>query len=182
MIEIVDFSYAWVAIDRYKVKLQETITFNPKSVLMLRTVFLKMSTIMEKPLSRILQAGSEDFESVAKYYSGQLFKFVKSVLYVIPVNIFKELDQVSRIMSTDVKEFEVKISKEFLKESILLDQRFTLAKKTHEITLLTQGMLVLDKTLMGLIELDPKEILVDGLRKELCRKLAYMLHHEFIFV
>lgn len=42
-------------------------------------------------------------------------------------------------------------------------------------------MLVLDRTMMGIIELDPKEILVDGLRKELCRKLSTMLHYEFIF-
>jgi WASH complex subunit strumpellin len=42
-------------------------------------------------------------------------------------------------------------------------------------------MLVLDKTMMGIIELNPKEILVDGLRKELCRKLATMLNDEFIF-
>jgi len=40
---------------------------------------------------------------------------------------------------------------------------------------------VLDRTMMGIIELDPKEILVDGLRKELCRKLSTMLHYEFIF-
>ena len=42
-------------------------------------------------------------------------------------------------------------------------------------------MLVLDKTLMGIIEIDPKEILVDGIRKELGRKLATMLHDGFIF-
>lgn len=36
--------------------------------------------------------------------------------------------------------------------------------------------------MMGIISLDPKEILVDGLRKELCRKLATMLHNEFSFV
>jgi WASH complex subunit strumpellin len=35
--------------------------------------------------------------------------------------------------------------------------------------------------MMGVIDLDPKEILVDGLRKELCRKLATMLDQEFIF-
>ena len=182
MTEIVDYSYAWVAMDRYLIRLQETSGSNPTSVLMLKTVFIKMSTIMENPLRRIAQANSEDFESVAKYYSGQLLKFIKSVLYVIPVNIFKELDLVSRIMSTHVKEFKVKINKDTLKEQTLFDQRFTLAKKTHEITLLTQGMLVLDRTMMGIIELDPKEILVDGLRKELCRKLATMLHHEFVFV
>jgi len=34
---------------------------------------------------------------------------------------------------------------------------------------------------MGVIEIDPKEILIDGLRKELCKKMANMLHEEFIF-
>jgi hypothetical protein len=33
-------------------------------------------------------------------------------------------------------------------------------------------MLVLDKVLMGVIEIEPKEILIDGLRKELGRTLA----------
>jgi hypothetical protein len=37
-------------------------------------------------------------------------------------------------------------------------------------------MLVLDKVLMGVIEIEPKEILVDGIRKELGRTLAEMLH------
>lgn len=84
-------------------------------------------------------------------------------------------------MSTQIKEFEVKVSKEFLKENTLQEARFELAKKTHEITLLTEGMLKLDKTLMGVIELDPKKVLVVGLRNELCRKLAEILHEEFIF-
>lgn len=64
---------------------------------------------------------------------------------------------------------------------MLRETRFELAKKTHEITLLTEGMLKLDKTLMGVIELDPKKVLVVGLRNELCRKLAEILHQEFIF-
>ena len=56
-----------------------------------------------------------------------------------------------------------------------------LAKITHEISLLTEGMLVLDKVLMGVIEIEPKEILVDGIRKELGKTLASMLHEGFIF-
>lgn len=40
---------------------------------------------------------------------------------------------------------------------------------------------MLDKVLMGVTEIEPKEILIDGLRKELCKKMAYMLHQEFIF-
>lgn len=42
-------------------------------------------------------------------------------------------------------------------------------------------MLVLDKVLMGVTEIEPKEILIDGLRKELGRTLAQMLHDGFIF-
>ena len=92
---ISEFSYAWIAMHRYMPHLQEVISTNPQTVLMLKTVFLKMSTIMDKPLSTIMKAGSDDFESVAKYYSGQLFEYVKNVLSVIPRSIFKELETIS---------------------------------------------------------------------------------------
>ena len=52
------------------------------------------------------------------YYSRKILEFVKAVLYVIPVNIFRELDHISQILSVDVKELEVKISKEVLKEAV----------------------------------------------------------------
>ena len=42
-------------------------------------------------------------------------------------------------------------------------------------------MLVLDNVLMGVIEIEPKEILIDGLRKELGRTLSNILHEGFIF-
>lgn len=136
---------------------------------------------MERPLKRIIEIGSDDQFSVAKYYSSQLFNFIKSVLYIIPVNIFHQLDGISTILQVEVEEFEVKIAKTLLKEKAAFKERFNLAKRTHEVVLFTEGMLVLDKVLMGVIEIDPKEILVDGLRKELSKKLAGMLHEGFIF-
>ena len=178
---ISDFSYAWVVIYDYLELLQKTISEKPKSVLMLKAVFIKLSTIMEKPLMRILQAGSPDITSVSKFYSGQLFKFVKATLYVIPVNIFKQLAGISQILSTYIPELETRISKETLAQSSQPEQRFLLAEKTQRITMFTEGMLVLDKVLMGVTEIEPKEILIDGLRKELCLKIAKMLHEEFIF-
>ena len=110
-----------------------------------------------------------------------MFQFVKSVLYIIPVNIFKQLDDISDILQVKVAEFEVRISKQTLKEGASFQDRYQLAKKTHEITMFTEGMLVLDNTLMGVIEIEPKAILVDGLRNELCRKLSKMLHEGFVF-
>ena len=71
---------------------------------------------MEKPLMRILQASSPDLDSVSKFYSGQLFKFVKSVLYIVPVNIFKQLDGISSILSSHIHELETRISKDLLRD------------------------------------------------------------------
>ena len=76
---------------------------------------------------------------------------------------------------------ETKMLKETLKDFACFDDRYILAKRTHEVSMLTEGMLVLDKTLMGVIEIDPKEILVDGIRKELGKTLASLLHEGFIF-
>jgi WASH complex subunit strumpellin len=124
---IVDFSYAWVIIYDYLELLQHTVTKKAKSVLLLKTVFLKLSTIMDRPLKRIFEIDSEDRHSVQMFYSRQLFNFIKAVLYVIPVNIFTELDSISKILAIDLTEFEVKVSKEFLKGAIHQEKRFELA-------------------------------------------------------
>ena len=106
---ISDFSFAWIAMERYLPILKEIISSDPDTVMMLRTVFLKMSSIMDTPLLHISNAGSSDFDSVANYYSTQLLDFVQRVLQVIPVKIFQELDYISSLMSTQIKEFEVKV-------------------------------------------------------------------------
>ena len=67
---VTDFSYGFLIMQQYKENLQKIITANPKEVLKLKTVFLKMTTIMELPLMRIVEANSDDLRSVAQYYSG----------------------------------------------------------------------------------------------------------------
>ncbi len=178
---ISDFSYGWITINDYLPMIQDEIRKDPKVVLFLRTVFMKIASIMNIPLLRIIEANSDDLSSVANFYSSELVKFVKRALQVIPKKIFTLLEKISRILTVSVKEFEPKLSKEELKEFAKYDERYQLAKITHEVSLLTEGMLVLDKVLMGVIEIDPKEILVDGIRKELGRTLAEMLHEGFIF-
>lgn len=43
---ICDFSYAQLTINDYMANMQGTISENPKSVLLLKTVFLKLASIM----------------------------------------------------------------------------------------------------------------------------------------
>jgi len=136
---------------------------------------------MNVPLKRIIEFNSEEIGMVAKYYSGELVKFVKRTLSIIPTNIFEKLQEISVILTKNVKEMEPRMLKETLKDVACFEDRFILAKRTHEVSMLTEGMLILDKTLMGVIEIDPKEILVDGLRKELGKTLANMLHEGFVF-
>ena len=136
---------------------------------------------MNQALVRIIESNSADFRSVANYYSGELVKFVKRVLQVIPTQIFSLLEQVSHILTNNVKEFEVKLSKEELKEHAQYDQRFNLAKLTHKVSVFAEGMLCLDKVLMGVIDIEPKEMLIDVIRKELGKTIATILHEGFIF-
>lgn len=77
---ISDFSYAWVVIDDYLNAMQNRIEKEPKVVLLLKTVFLKLATIMNNALVRIIESNSDDLRSVANFYSGELVKFVKRVL------------------------------------------------------------------------------------------------------
>lgn len=179
--QISDFSYAWKAIEDFVPIIQRQISQKPDTVLLLKTVFSKLASIMNVPLKRIIEYNSEDMRSVAKYYSGELVKFVKRTLSIIPTNIFEKLREISTILTDHVKEMDTKMLKETLKEVACFDHRFVLAERTHEVSMLTEGMLVLDKTLMGVIEIDPKEILVDGIRKELGRTLASELHEGFVF-
>ena len=73
---ISDFSFAWIAMEKYLPSLKEVISTEPERVLYMRTVFLKMSSIMDGPLLHIANAESNDFESVANYYSTQLLDYV----------------------------------------------------------------------------------------------------------
>jgi len=82
--------------------MQEEIRKEPKVVLFLKTVFLKLASIMNQPLIRIIEYGSEDLRSVAQYYSGELVKFVKNVLQVIPKKIFSLLEEISTILTCKI--------------------------------------------------------------------------------
>ena len=77
---ISDFSYAWNVIPNYLKLMQKRIADRPSTVLLQKTVFLKLASIMNAPLVRIIEAMSGDIDNVAQYYSSELVKFVRKVL------------------------------------------------------------------------------------------------------
>ena len=55
------------------------------------------------------------------------------------------------------------------------------ARLTHAISVFTEGILLMKTTLVGVIKVDPKQLLEDGIRKELVKQVAAALHHGLIF-
>ncbi|XP_050294817.1 WASH complex subunit 5 isoform X2 [Anthonomus grandis grandis] len=176
-----DISYAWELVDFYTNIMQNGIKKEPKLVIKLRAVFLKLASALELPLLRINQAHSEDLISVSEYYSKELEIYVRKVLQIIPSTMFENLARIIQMQTSVIKEIPTRVDKDKLKEYAQLDERFEFAELTHSISIFSQGMRMMKSTLVGVVCLDPKQLLEDGIRKELVQHIAKALHNEFIF-
>ncbi|CAB4023119.1 WASH complex subunit strumpellin, partial [Paramuricea clavata] len=178
---VADLSYAWIIIDSYTGNMQSGIKKSPSLVRKLRATFLKMASALDLPLVRIGQANSPDLVSVSQYYSGELVNYVRKVLQIIPESMFGLLAQIIQILSNKMKEVPTRLEKEKLREYAQLDERYMVARLTHSISVFTEGILMMKTTLVGIIKVDPKQLLEDGIRKELVRQVAGALHQGLIF-
>ena len=178
---IKDFSYAWLCMDEFLGLMQKMIREEPRNVLLLKATILKLSSILDVPLVRIVQSSSPDMESVSDYFSKELVRIVRTVLQVIPQAVFTLLDEITTVLSTNIRELPSRIKKEEVKEYAALEERKTLANHTQQISVFTQGVMAMEKTLLGMIEVDPKQLLEDGVRRELTIKLGKVLNDTLIF-
>ena len=176
MSQISDFSFAWINIHDYKNQMQDVLKKDPTSVLRLRATFLKLASILNSPLIRLFEIESPDIESVTNYYSGELVKFVRDILQIIPKSVFNILVNVIDTFDSGFNEMPAKIKRLELKTYSQFDKRLKLAKASHEISMFTKGIYMMDKTLMGVIEVDPKTIFEEGIRRELLLLLAKTFH------
>eukprot|EP01103_Thecamoeba_quadrilineata_P007563 TRINITY_DN17421_c0_g1_i1.p1 TRINITY_DN17421_c0_g1~~TRINITY_DN17421_c0_g1_i1.p1 ORF type:complete len:1167 (+),score=245.82 TRINITY_DN17421_c0_g1_i1:17-3517(+) len=181
MATVGDISYAWQIIHSFIPGMQSKIKRDPAYVLLLRATFLKLSSILHLPLVRINQAQSPDFFSVSEFYSGELVGYVRRVLEVIPQTMFITLSEIIDIQTNRLHELPTKIEKERMKEVSQLEERYKLAKATHDISVFTEGILAMETTLVGIIEVDPKKVLEDGIRKELVLTIAKTLDSTLTF-
>ncbi|GAB6028824.1 WASH complex subunit 5 [Chamberlinius hualienensis] len=176
-----DLSYAWEIVDNYTSYMQKGIKRDPSLVIKLRAAFLKLSSALDLPLMRINQAKSPDLLTISQYYSGELVAYVRKVLQIIPETMFGLLDRIIRLQTNVIKEVPTRLEKDKLKEYAQLDHRFEVAKLTHAISVFTEGILMMKTTLVGIIKIDPKQLLEDGIRKELVRQVATALHNCLVF-
>ncbi|XP_078396089.1 WASH complex subunit 5 isoform X1 [Cetorhinus maximus] len=176
-----DLSYAWQLIDSYTTIMQEGIRVSPFMVTKLKATFLKLASALDLPLMRINQANSPDLLSVSQYYSGELVAYVRKVLQIIPESMFTSLAKIIKLQTHSIMEVPTRLDKDKLKDYAQLGSRYEVARLTHAISIFTEGILMMKTTLVGIIKVDPKQLLEDGIRKELVRRVAYALHKGLIF-
>ncbi|XP_021107803.1 WASH complex subunit 5 isoform X3 [Heterocephalus glaber] len=176
-----DLSFAWQLIDSFTSIMQESIRLNPSMVTKLRATFLKLASALDLPLLRINQANSPDLLSVSQYYSGELVSYVRKVLQIIPESMFTSLLKIIKLQTHDIIEVPTRLDKDKLRDYAQLGPRYEVAKLTHAISIFTEGILMMKTTLVGIIKVDPKQLLEDGVRKELVKRVAFALHRGLIF-
>jgi WASH complex subunit strumpellin len=177
-----DFSYAFGPIlAAYTPHMHRRIQSQPFAVLKLQCLFLKLKSMMELPLLRISQCGSPDLVSVSEYYSHELISYVREVMEVIPASMFSTLDTIIGLQTGRLRELPTKLEKDRLKEFAQLQERYLLAHATHGIAIFTQGILAMERTLMGVIEIDPRQLLEEGIRKQLVMRISEIAHTELQF-
>uniref|UniRef100_A0A7S3YNZ3 WASH complex subunit strumpellin n=1 Tax=Lotharella globosa TaxID=91324 RepID=A0A7S3YNZ3_9EUKA len=178
---ISDFAYACEVINDYTQHLHYRIKSKPSTVLLLRATFLKLSSVLSLPLVRITQCGSKDDISVAEYYSKNLVLYIRKVLEIVPQSVFNTLAKIIDLLTHKMVAVPTKIERLHLGNYSQLEHRYTLAKATHQVSVFTRGILNMKTTLVGIVQLDPRQLLEDGIRKELVRRIAVALHQRLVF-
>ncbi len=96
--------------------------------------------------------------------------------------MFNLLARIISIQTSKLREVPTMLDKEKLKDFSQLDQRYEIAKLTYSISLYTQGILQMKSAEIGCITIDSKQLLEDGIRKELVIQIVAALHSNLQFM
>ena len=171
-----ELGFAWKTLDDIVPVMQYQIERNPKVILQFRALALKLQSVLEMSLIRIIQCGSHDRDSVLEYYSGRLVDFIQGVIAVIPRAVFVKLREIITLQADGMQAVPLRVDKDKLKAVAQLQQRYRLAEVTHSVSVYARGVLEMGQTLVGVIQIDPEQLLIDGIRAELVKQVATALH------
>ena len=181
---VADASWAWAPMHGAIPALQRALAEDPTQVHRLRCLFLKLRSLMDLALLRPSQGGAacgQAFAGVSRFYSRWVVTFAASVLDVVPAQMFAILTRSVALHTRRVLELPSRLEKAQLKDHAQLDERFALAEATHSVAVFTQGVLAMQRTFCGVLELDPRRLLEQGLCTQVCAHVAAALHEELVF-
>ena len=94
---------------------------------------------------------------------------------VIPKTVFTVLRELIELETHHLRPLPTKLETTQLAKYAQLDLRYELSRMTYRISVFTEGVLAMQKTLLGVLEVEPRQILEDGIRKELVLRISNAL-------
>lgn len=170
-----DFSYAWRLMDENFTKhMQQVIKDDSTAIYGIESIFLKLVSAFDTLLIRIQQVNSQaDLISVSQYYSTKLVSYMRSVLHIIPATILDLVSSIIAIQTDNVLgDMPSKIPLDSLKDYALPGKRARILELTSKISRYAEGMVMMQNTSIGLIRINSKQLLEDGIRSELVQKMS----------
>lgn len=178
---ISDISYGVESMKSYVKIIHTRISKDPSNVNLLQGFFLKLSSSLDGPVVRLKQLKSPEVERVSGYYSSQLVAFVRNVLEIVPVSVFGILVQISDIFERRLQRLPTKIQGDNLGAYAQLGERYKLSMMAHEISIFADGVLSMDNSIIGGIEINPRKLLDEGLRKEMVQHVSELMNNLLQF-
>lgn len=170
-----EMSYVWRIMDNsFKVHMQQKIKDNPLLVHSIEPIFKKLASAFDNHLLRLQQLDArEDLFSLSRYYSAKLMMFTRDILHIIPIIILESISSIMEVRGGDGSMCDVvdKISVDQLREFVMPDKRFKILELTHKISHYADSMLKMGDTTVGLVRVNSKRMLEDGMRQELASRM-----------
>ena len=121
---VTDLSYGFELLNDYTGIIHERVRAEPSYSVLLRAGFVKLSSILDVPLTRLNEIeNNADVVSVAQFYSTELVDLMRRVLDIIPRSVFEILQKIIAVQTSHLKPLPVKFESQYLKEYAQLDER-----------------------------------------------------------
>ncbi|XP_042378978.1 WASH complex subunit 5-like isoform X3 [Zingiber officinale] len=175
---ITDATYAWGYVSRLGGLLGRMIEGDPSVMRILHMFFLKFKKWMDVPLSRIAQSQSADLQCTSNYYFSQFAAQICSTLDIVPgllLGLFKEdgIHDRSFYLAN-------RVDKEKLQEFMQMDLLLKSGRAANKICVISQGIMVISRNFLGLINMDLKDWLVEQIIKGLKMQIQNKLNSFFL--
>eukprot|EP00804_Cyclotella_cryptica_P013905 CCRYP_002429-RD/>CCRYP_002429-RD protein AED:0.28 eAED:0.28 QI:53/0.75/0.6/1/1/1/5/0/1264 len=178
---ISDMSYGIESVKSYVTIIHTRVSKDPSNVALLQGFFLKLSSSLDGPVERLKQLSSAEAMKVTEFYSAELVSFVRKVLEIVPISVFRLLVNMSDIFERRLLRLPRKVAADQLVTYSQTGERYKLSMMAHEISMFAEGILGMENSFVGGVEVNPRKLLDDGLRKEMVQHVSELMNNILQF-